>query len=447
MPRNKIRVGVFGGKRGNSMISVMGRHPWAELTAICDQFEPVLKHSRDVARSHGAKVTCYTDFDRFMSHDMDAVVLANYATEHAPFAVKLLNSGRHVCSEVVACQTMAEAVQLVEAVERSKKVYAYAENYCYFRGTLEMKRLYRAGEIGEFLHGEGEYVHDCESIWTAITGGDRNHWRNFCSSTLYCTHSTGPIITITGTRPTRVTAYETPNIIKRRFGARSADGAVILCQMSNGATMKVLPWCNFKRHPESIWYCVYGTKGMMETDRWEATFNRVHLYREGFAEPSVAARGARAKEGENHPRYAQNLSYKPEFPAATELSRKIGGHGGSDFYTMDYFLAAVRGEKSGRDIINVYQALDMTLPGTLGYRSIVNGNVPIDIPDFRNKPIREKYRNDHWCLDPKKAGPGQPAASCSSGAVKIPDSVYKKQQKEWQKQLAGFVRQGGKVHK
>ena len=333
--RKKIRVGVFGARRGTTMMSVMRQHPEAELAAICDYSELALKNCTELTKKNNAKVTCYRDFDKFLEHDLDAVIMANYATEHAPYAMRALNSGRHVCSEVVACQNLAEAVELVDAVEKSRKVYAFAENYCYFRGTLEMQRLYRSGEIGEFLHAEGEYVHDCESIWAAITGGQRNHWRNFCPATFYCTHSIGPIVTITGTRPTRVTAYETPNLNKRRFGCRSADGAVILCQMSNGGTMKVLPWCNFKRHPESIWYAVYGAKGMMETDRWDATFNRVHLYRE------------------NHPKYTQNISYKPEFPVSTELSRQIGGHGGSDFYTMHYFLQKIQGRTEGRNAIDV----------------------------------------------------------------------------------------------
>ena len=403
---------MFGARRGGCMVSVMLQHPEATLAAICDYSKPALKKCADITKASNAKVAFYTDFDRFLDHDLDAVVLANYANEHAPYAVRALNSGRHVTSEVLACQNMAEAVELVEAVEKSRNVYTFAENYCYFKGTLEMQRLYRAGEIGEFLHAEGEYVHDCEGIWPAITGGQRNHWRNFCPATFYCTHSIGPIVTITGTRPTRVTAYETPNLIKRRFGCRSADGAVILCQMSNGGTMKVLPWCNFKRHPESIWYCVYGAKGMMETDRWESTFNRVHIYRE------------------NHQKYTQNLSYKPEFPVSTELSRKTGGHGGSDFYTMHYFLQKILGRPEGKHAIDVYQGLDMTLPGLLGYRSIVEGNIPIDIPDFRNKSIREKYRHDRWCCDPKLAGPGQPKFNYSGGEVKVPDSIYRKQQKE-----------------
>lgn len=404
------------------MVAVMAQHPQAELVAVCDACAPLLKGCRSLAAQNHVTVACYTDFDKFIQHDMDAVVLANYATEHAPFAVRLLDSGRHVCSEVLACQTMAEAVQLVEAVERNRKVYAYAENYCYFRGTLEMRRLYRQGEIGEFLHGEGEYVHDCESTWIRITRGEKNHWRNWVPSTFYCTHSIGPVMTITGTRPTRVTAYETPNINKRRFGCRSADGAVIVCQMSNGATMKVLPWANFKRAPEAIWYAIYGSKGMMETDRWGDLFNRVNIYREG------------------HPQYSQNLNYMPEFPKTSGLSRMIGGHGGSDFYTMDHFLAAIRGEPEGRCIIDVYQGLDMTLPGTLGYRSIVNGNIPLDVPDLRDKKARARYRNDRWCLDPKKAGPGQPTSSCSTEKVEIRDSLYRQQANAWRK---GITRSKG----
>lgn len=408
----KIRVGVFGARRGACMVSVMSQHPEAELAAICDYSAPALKDCAGLAKKNDARVTCYRDFDKFLEHDLDAVVLANYATEHAPYAVRALNSGRHVVSEVTACQNLAEAVELVEAVENSRKVYSYAENYCYFKGTLEMQRLYRAGEIGKFLHAEGEYVHDCESIWASITGGQRNHWRNWVPATFYCTHSIGPIVTITGTRPVRVTAYETPNINKRRFGCRSADGAVILCQMSNGGTMKALPWCNFKRHPGAIWYAVYGTKGMMETDRWELTYDHVHVYRE------------------NHPLYEQDFRYKPAFPLSTELSRRIGGHGGSDFYTMHYFLQKILGRPEGKHSIDVYQALDMTLPGLLGYRSIVNGNIPIDIPDFRNKGIRTKYRNDRWCCDPKLAGKGQPKYGWSGGEVKVPESIYRKQQKE-----------------
>lgn len=388
----KVRIGVFGGGRGQTMIEVMAKHPDADLVAICDSYTPKLEQCRALAEKLGSKVECYHDFDKFFEHDMDAVILANYATEHAPYAIRFLDSGRHVCSEVLACQTLAEAVDLVEAVERSGKIYSYAENYCYLRGTSEMQQLYKNGDIGEFLHGEGEYVHDCESIWPQITYGDKDHWRNWAPSTFYCTHSIGPIVTITGTRPVRVSAYETPNINLGRNGCRRADGAIIVCQMNNGATAKFLPWSSFKRQPESIWYAVYGSKGMAETDRWGESYNKINVYLEG------------AKEVK---------SYVPKFSFETELSKAIGGHGGADFYTMDFFLDAILDRPGKEQIIDIYQALDMTLPGILGYRSICNGNIPIDIPDFRDIKVRDEYRNDDWCIDPQKTKSGRPASNCS----------------------------------
>ena len=206
----KIRVGAFGAFRGKTMIGVLADHPDAELVAVCDKYEPLLEEVRDLAAAHNIEVACYTDFEEFFKHDMDAVVLANYANEHVPYAVRLLKSGRHVMSEVLPCANMAEAVALIEAVEESGKVYAYAENYCYMQRTFEMWRRCAEGDIGEVTYAEGEYVHDCSSIWPQITYGEPDHWRNTVHAFFYCTHSIGPMFTISGLRPVEVTGFAMP---------------------------------------------------------------------------------------------------------------------------------------------------------------------------------------------------------------------------------------------
>lgn len=166
---SKVKIGVFGGYRGMTMIRQAIDHPDASLVAVCDKYEPLLEQCRSLASEHGVKVELFADFDDFIQCDMDAVVLANYANEHAPYAIRCLESGRHVMSEVLTCATLKEAVELVEAVERSGKVYQYAENYCYFNTTFEMRQRYQRGDIGELMHAEGEYIHDCSSIWPQIT--------------------------------------------------------------------------------------------------------------------------------------------------------------------------------------------------------------------------------------------------------------------------------------
>ena len=171
----KLRIGVFGAGRGRTMIEVLLSHPDAEVVAICDNYKPLLEEAGKSAEEKGIKVALFEDFEDFFKYDMDAVVLANYACEHAPYAIRFLESGRHVLSECLTCASMAQAVQLIEAVEKSGKVYAYAENYCYQDTTFEMWRKIEEGEMGDILYAQGEYVHDCTGEWHLLTRGDPRH--------------------------------------------------------------------------------------------------------------------------------------------------------------------------------------------------------------------------------------------------------------------------------
>ncbi|MCL2158611.1 MAG: Gfo/Idh/MocA family oxidoreductase, partial [Oscillospiraceae bacterium] len=234
----KIKVGVFGAARGQTMINMLANHPEAELVAVCDKYRPLLDNVQKLADERQLKVALFENFEDFLNCDMDAAVLANYANEHAPFGIRLLKSGRHIMSEVLPCETMAQAVELIEAVEQSDKVYAYAENYCYMPGPFEMRRRYEKGDIGEVQYAEGEYIHDCSSIWPQITYGERDHWRNRSYSTFYCTHSLGPILTITGRRPTQVVGFETNANQKRGsmdVSLKGGSGGLELVTLDNGA--------------------------------------------------------------------------------------------------------------------------------------------------------------------------------------------------------------------
>ena len=65
----------------------------------------------------------------------------------------------------------------------------------------------------------------------------------------------------------------------------------------------------------------------------------------------------------------------------------------------------------------------MTVPGILAYRSILDGNKPYTVPDFRNKEERERYRGDNFTFDPTVAGSAT-APSCSHPSPEIADAVY-----------------------
>jgi predicted dehydrogenase len=120
-----IGVGVVGVGRGQSFMR-SAQATGMTLVAICDTWEERLQQ---VGKELG--VATFTDYDAFLQHDLDAVVLANYFHEHAPLAIKALRAGKHVMSECAAYHTLAEGVALTRAVEQTGKIYMLAENYPY----------------------------------------------------------------------------------------------------------------------------------------------------------------------------------------------------------------------------------------------------------------------------------------------------------------------------
>ena len=407
----KVRIGVLGGYRGNTMIKYCKGADNAEVVAICDKVPEVLEAQRKNAE--GLDIAFYDNFDEFLKHDMDAVVLANYANEHAPFAIKALKRGLHVFSEVLPCQTMKEAVELIETVEETGLVYAYGENYCYMKAPYEMKKLYKEGKIGEFEYGECEYIHNCESIWHSITYGERDHWRNNMYATFYCTHSLGPIIHMTGLRPVSVTGFEgTKTERNLRTGSKSGQFGIEMVTLENGGIVKSIHGGLYKN---SIWYSVYGSKGTMECGREAARdghINKLYLNYDAFS--------GDYKNGKYE-------AYEPVMEAGSDT--KGFGHGGSDFYSMYYFVEKIKGDQNA-DTIDVYEAMDMFLPGMFAYRSILKGGIPVEIPDLRDKAVRDLWRNDTTCCDPKVAGDMlQP--TFSKGTPDIADDVYEFMKEKW----------------
>jgi len=414
----KIKIGVIGTRRGRSMIRYCKFAENAELVAICDKYEEGLK--RQQAENEELNITYYTDYDAFLKHDMDAVVLANYATEHAEFAIKAMKAGKHVYSEVLPVQTMKQAVELIETVEATGLTYAYAENYCYMAAPSEMRRLYREGKIGEFEYGECEYVHNCESKWPELTLGDPNHWRNNMFATFYCTHSIGPLIHITGLRPVSVTGFEGLKTERNlRDGAKGAQFGIEMITLENGGIIKSVHGFLYR---DSVWYSMYGSKGRMESAREDAAF---------FNKPEEGVDRIYINADDYSGQYKE-LDIQTYLPREGDKAVANGfGHGGSDYYAVYNFVEKLLSNEKA-EIIDVYEAMDMFLPGMFAYRSILNGGIPMEIPNLRDKAVREQYRNDTACTDPRIAG-NMLLPTTSAGTPEIEDKIYELVYEKWLK--------------
>ncbi|MBM3265725.1 MAG: Gfo/Idh/MocA family oxidoreductase [candidate division Zixibacteria bacterium] len=385
--KKPIRVGVIGVGRGQSFAQGATDVVGMKLVALCDIWEERLK---EVGDRFG--VATYTDYDAFLSHDMDAVVLANYFHEHAPFAIKALRAGKHVMSETTACKTMAEGVALCRAVEETGKIYMLAENYPFSSANQEMRRLYRSGEIGEVRYAEGEYNHAAEETWRLSISPGLKHWRNWIPPTYYCSHALAPLMCITDTLPVSVNALsivepstQSPDRVKV-----GDAGAILLLRMDNGAVFRIFGLCLSSIH--RVRYEIHGERGLLATaepDHWSTV--RVHH-----------------EEWLRHEDQPLSRTYRADWPEHGDLARSAG-HGGGDFWTSFHFARTIRSGK--QPYLDVYRGVAMAAAGIEGWRSCLQEGIAIRIPDFKKEKERCVFENDHWSPYPEDTGPGQPPPS------------------------------------
>ena len=224
---DKIRIGVFGVGRGMDLAQCCMMMD-AEIVAVCDNH----KERREAAMKKLDKsVVAYENFDDFINHPMDAVILANNFYQHAPYAIKCFERNIHVLSECISNGTMGEGVALARAFAKSKSIYMLAENYPQMLFTREMKRVADTGTLGKIVYAEGEYNHPVDPWDTEFTKRFRfyeKHWRHYLPATYYITHSLGPIMNISGATPKKVSAETKIHDIEKLFQRHKIHSVLVV---------------------------------------------------------------------------------------------------------------------------------------------------------------------------------------------------------------------------
>ena len=392
----KLKIGVLGAWRGMHVAKDF-RLLNCEVVALCDNHK---KRCEEAAAKVNNEIAVYDNFDEFINHDMDAVILANTFHEHAPYIIKCFEKGIHVYSECISNGTMAEGVELAEAYEKTNSIFMLAENYPQMIFNREMKRVCDTGTLGKILYDEGEYnhpVHPNDAGFYKDFVYYPHHWRNFLPRTYYITHSIGPIMWATGATPKRVTAFAAFSPTPEEFPAASYVGdkaAIITTLNDDGSIFRVTGCAAFGAHHNS--YRICGTQGQIENLRGMG--KQVMLRYNGSAIPEGLS--------------TTNL-YEPEWNDKDEELIKQSGHGGGDYLTARMFLDCIREGKQPEHPFDLHSAINMSSVGILSWRSVLEGGTPYDIPDFRLAEDREKYRNDR--LTPFYGSDGsEPTLPCCS---------------------------------
>lgn len=360
--RAPIRVGIAGAVRGGGFIDgLRALGDRARLVAVYDPDEAARER---FVREHGAERSC-DSFEQLIGA-VDLVVLSTPQHHHAPQAVAALEAGVHVLSEVPAVVSGSQADALVAAVRRSTALYGMAENYCYTRPNLIVRSMAAAGVFGELYYGEGEYIHEMKSWHTTADGRRtwRHYWQVGRDGMTYPTHSLGPLLQWFDDRIVSVSCTGTG----RRTDPEHVlqDTVVMLARTARGALLRTR-FDLLSNRPE-LWdyYAIQGTAGAYEAARTPG------------AQPVVYLEGVSPKETwEPLESFADRfLPERFRVPPATG-----GGHWGSDVWPIQEMVEAI--EQQRQPEIDVYAALDMTLPGLASEASIAQHGAWIHVPDPR----------------------------------------------------------------
>lgn len=354
----ELRIGLVGVGRGSGYGRVFAGDPRCRIAACCDAKAEAL--ARFQAECGLPDRLCFTDYDRFLEADLDAVFLGTPIPFHAEQAVKALEAGRHVLSEVTASSTVEGCRRIVEAVRRSGKRYMMAENCCYWPFVEEWRGLVSSGRLGEVLYAEGEYVHDIRNmVYDPATGTRR--WRAERAPLHYCSHSLGPLLRILDDRIVRAMGRGEGRRILPEGGVGGIDIQVALFETAKGALIKLLRSSVAPREPPLHWYRLQGSRGFVESGR-----------------RGIPGKGLLYVEGEmKEARDIDVLDADPSLPAAA----REGGHGTAEYGVVRGFLAAL--ESGGKPPIDEAAAMDLTLPGLVAHESALRGGEWMEVPSFR----------------------------------------------------------------
>ena len=355
---DQIKVGVVGGRRGGGHLAAIaasgGRLRFAgvydPLDAVMDSFL--------ADQGHGIK---FRSFDDAVA-GCDLLIIASPQQYHAPQAAMALRAGVHVLSEVPAAVSLEQAEMLLAAARQGSGRYMIAENYCYFRENLIINALAQSGALGRLYYGEAEYLHEMKS-WHRPNGvaSWRYHWQVGKNAITYPTHSLGPLLQWMQDRITAISCVGTGRWTSPEN--EMEDSVTLTARTRKGGLIRMRLDLLSNRPEIYNYYSLQGTGGAYESGRGFG--DRPRLYLEGISQRDQWRTLDEAAGDLLPARYA----HPPEG----------SGHWGSDAWPLLDFLDAIEAEAAPP--LDIYAALNMTLPGILSEASLAAGGAWIAVPD------------------------------------------------------------------
>lgn len=362
-----IKVAVVGLGFGAEFIPIYQRHPGAELWAICQRDEENLNKIGD---QFGVERR-YTSYEELLADpELDAVHINTPIAAHAPMSLQALNAGKHCACTVPMATTTEECLQLIDARNRSGKVYMMMETAIYTREYLYAKELVDSGKLGKIQFMRGSHQQNMG------LPGWPSYWYGF-PPMHYATHAVSPLLAISGTRAESVVCFGSGRIdaeYAKHYNAPFAVESTLIQLKDSELACEVTRslFNTIRQYRES--FDVYGTERSFE---WEQVIGDGPVIYSGFED---AERVEVPDYGHRLPKEIAGFTLAGVYDDEHEHTSFIqgGGHGGSHPHLVHEFLSAIR---DGRpSIADAETAANWTMTGICAHESAMKGGQRIIIP-------------------------------------------------------------------
>jgi predicted dehydrogenase len=240
-----------------------------------------------------------------------------------------------------------------------------AENTCYSKSNVLIRSIVEAGLFGDVYFGEGEYLHNIKSLHHDASGTPtwRYYWQVGINRCNYATHSLGPVLQWFGGRVASVCCLGTG--VNTDPEHAMEDTIMMLCKTDSGGLIKIRIDMLSNR-PANSYFSLQGTKGCYESSRGLGAAPKIWL--------------SEFSSGEQWRPLSQFEDCLPERwknpPAESENAGDLG-----EYFKVRDFVDSILTDTPPP--LDVYAAMDFTVPGLVSEQSIAKGGTPVEVPDFR----------------------------------------------------------------
>jgi len=147
-----VGVGKFG-KNHLRVLKELEMEGLCTLHGVVDKRDAVLER---IKKSHGVRIS--TDFNDFLTNDVDAIDIVAPTDTHFAICHKCLEAGKHVFVEKPLTTSYVQAKQLVQIAEEQNKILMVGHVFRYNSAVRKIKELLKEGELGKVYYMFGHFM-------------------------------------------------------------------------------------------------------------------------------------------------------------------------------------------------------------------------------------------------------------------------------------------------